>query len=142
MKKLIVTFFFAIIMAAVGMGAIIFYDVQLPGQNKDNDKEKTIEELIELSLDTDIITTNLASSNFAVVQFNLLLSDGKAKEELENRTPEVRAAIISTVASFTKDQLTGEKGIVALEKELLNKLNDTVIAGEVERVLVTEFKLQ
>ena len=142
MKKLIVTFFFAIIIASVGMGAIIFYDVQLPGQNKDNEKEKTIEELIELSLDTDIITTNLASSNFAVVQFNLLLSDGKAKEELENRTPEVRAAIISTVASFTKDQLTGEKGIVALEKELLNKLNDTVIAGEVERVLVTEFKLQ
>ena len=141
MKKFIVFLFFTIIIVVIGTGAVLFYDNKA-ALNSEIDKGKTIEELTELSIDTDIITTNLASSNFAVVQFNLLLSNDAAKEEMEKRTPEVRAAIISTLASFTKDQLTGEKGIVALEQELLTKLNNTVDAGKVDRVLVTEFKLQ
>ena len=141
MKKFLVFLFFTIIIVVIGTGAVLFYDNKAT-LNSEIDKGKTIEELTELSIDTDIITTNLASSNFAVVQFNLLLSNGAAKEEMEKRTPEVRAAIISTLASFTKDQLTGEKGIVALEQELLTKLNNTVDAGKVDRVLVTEFKLQ
>ena len=132
--------FFTVVIVALGTGAVLFYDNK--ALKSDSDKGKTIEELTELSIDTDIITTNLASSNFAVVQFNLLLSNDAAKEEMEKRTPEVRAAIISTVAGFTKEQLMGEKGIVALEQELLAKLNDTVDAGKVDRVLVTEFKLQ
>lgn len=140
MRKFLVILFFIIIFAAIGAGAVHFYDIEVLGSK--SEKVKTVEDLTKLSIDTDIITTNLASSNFAVVQFNLLLSNDAGKEELEKRTPEVRAAIISTVASFTKEQLTGEKGIVALEQELLTKLNQTVEKGKVERVLVTEFKLQ
>lgn len=140
MKKFIVFLFFTIIIVVIGTGVVLFYDNK--AIESDSEDGKTIEELTQLSIDTDIITTNLASSNFAVVQFNLLLSNDAAKEEMEKRTPEVRAAIIATVASFTKEQLTGEKGIVALEQELLTKLNDTVDAGKVDRVLVTEFKLQ
>ena len=140
MRKFLVFLFFTIIIVVIGTGAVLFYDNKAMLSKSENGK--TVEELTKLSIDTDVITTNLASSNFAVVQFNLLLSNVAAKEEMEKRTPEIRAAIISTVASFTKDQLTGEKGIVALELELLTKLNDTVDAGRVERVLVTEFKLQ
>lgn len=140
MKKFIVFLFFTVIIVVIGTGAVLFYDNK--ATDTEIDKGKTIEELTKLSIDTDIITTNLASSNFAVVQFNLLLSNDAAKEEMEKRTPEVRAAIIATVASFTKEQLTGEKGIVTLEQELLTKLNNTVDAGRVDRVLVTEFKLQ
>ncbi|WP_172371433.1 flagellar basal body-associated FliL family protein [Sporosarcina jiandibaonis] len=140
MKKFLIILFSTIILASIGAGAVHFYDIGVLGSK--SEKVKTVEDLTKLSIDTDIITTNLASSNFAVVQFNLLLSNDAAKEEMEKRTPEVRAAIISTVASFTKDQLTGEKGIVSLEQELLAKLNNTFDAGKVDRVLVTEFKLQ
>ena len=107
------------------------------------EKAITAEELAELSIDTDIITTNLASaSNFAIVQFNILLSSEEAKEETEKRTPEVRAAIISTIASLSKEQLVGGGGITTLEKELSSKLSKIVETGKVERVLVTEFKVQ
>lgn len=107
------------------------------------EKKVSAEELAELSIDTDIITTNLASAeHFGVVQFNILLSDKKAKEEMATRTPEVRAAIISTVAGFTKDELVGTEGIASLEAALSLKLNDIIEAGEVKRVLVTELKVQ
>lgn len=108
-----------------------------------DEKPSTAEELAELSIDTDVITTNLASENhFAVVQFNILLNNTHAKEETEKRTAEVRAAIISTIAGFTKEELIGKDGIANLEQQLASKVDGFVETGKVQRVLVTEFKVQ
>ncbi len=131
-----------VIIAIVIGGGAAFYFLQ-----KDVEAEEetslSAEEVAELSIDTDIITTNLASSgNFGIVQFNILLSDKDTKEEAEKRTAEVRAAIIATVASFTKEELIGESGITMIEKELVKRLTEIFEKGTVERVLVTEFKLQ
>ncbi|MGB5944784.1 flagellar basal body-associated FliL family protein [Paenisporosarcina sp.] len=137
--KVIFVVFFAV--AAIGASAM-FYMKKVEAE-PEIEKAISAEELAELSIDTDIITTNLASaSNFAIVQFNILLSSKEAKEETEKRTPEVRAAIISTIAGLTKDQLIGGEGISILEKELSAKLGNIVETGEVDRVLVTEFKIQ
>ena len=137
--KVIFIVFFAV--AAIGASAM-FYMKKVEAE-PEIEQAISAEELAELSIDTDIITTNLASaSNFAIVQFNILLSSKEAKEETEKRTPEVRAAIISTIAGLTKDQLIGGEGISILEKELSAKLGNIVETGEVDRVLVTEFKIQ
>ena len=137
--KVIFVIFFAV--AAIGASAM-FYMKKVEAE-PETEKAISAEELAELSIDTDIITTNLASaSNFAIVQFNILLSSEEAKAETEKRTPEVRAAIISTIAGLTKDQLIGGEGISILEKELSAKLGNIVETGEVDRVLVTEFKIQ
>ena len=137
--KVIFVVFFAV--AAIGASAM-FYMKKVEAE-PETEKAISAEELAELSIDTDVITTNLASaSNFAIVQFNILLSSEEAKAETEKRTPEVRAAIISTIAGLTKDQLIGGEGISILEKELSAKLGNIVETGEVDRVLVTEFKIQ
>lgn len=137
--KIIFVVFFAV--AAIGASGM-FYMKKVEAE-PETEKAISAEELAELSIDTDVITTNLASpSNFAIVQFNILLSSKEAKEETEKRTPEVRAAIISTIAGLTKDQLIGAEGISILEKELSAKLGNIVETGEVDRVLVTEFKIQ
>ncbi|MGB2991399.1 MAG: flagellar basal body-associated FliL family protein [Paenisporosarcina sp.] len=137
--KVIFVVFFAV--AAIGASAM-FYMKKVEAE-PEAEKAISAEELAELSIDTDVITTNLASaSNFAIVQFNILLSSEEAKAETEKRTPEVRAAIISTIAGLTKDQLIGGEGISILEKELSAKLGNIVETGEVDRVLVTEFKIQ
>lgn len=131
-----------IIVAVVIGGGAVFYFAQKDVEAEE-EKSLSAEEVAELSIDTDIITTNLASSgNFGIVQFNILLSDKETKEEAEKRTAEVRAAIISTVASFTKDELIGESGITMIEEELIMRLTEVFEKGAVERVLVTEFKLQ
>ena len=129
-----------LVLAAAGAGAFFFLGKEAEGS--DEEKQPTAEELIAMSIDTDVITTNLASPNFGIVQFNILLDSEKSKEEAEKRTPEVRAAIISTVAGFTKEELTGPKGISTLEEQLKGKLAEIIQTGEVERVLVTEFKVQ
>ena len=142
MGKLKVLVVLILVVAVIGGGAMFYLKKDLIF-GPETEKAITAEELAALSIDTDVITTNLASaSNFAIVQFNILLSSEEAKEETEKRTPEVRAAIISTIAGLNKEQLIGGAGIATLEKELSSKLSKIVETGKVERVLVTEFKVQ
>ena len=132
-----------LLIAVVLLGGGAMYYLKSTVAEAEGEKKISAEELAEMSVDTDIITTNLASGeNYAVVQFNILLDSKKAKEATDKRTAEVRAAVISTVAGFTKDELVGKEGIATLEKQLAAKLSETIIEGKVERVLVTEFKLQ
>jgi flagellar protein FliL len=139
MKKLNI-FLTLVLVIVMSAGVFVFLGKEAFGFEKE--KTPSVEDLAELTIDTDVITTNLASNNFAVVQFNILLDSKQAKEELDQRKPEVRAAIISILAGFTKDQLTGREGITNLEEELYGKLKNIVQSGKVERVLVTEFKVQ
>lgn len=145
MKKLKVFIINLIAISVIGAGAFFYLEKDVLGNllGSGSDKGTTVEDIVKLSIYTDVITTNLASANnFAIVQFNILLSSEETKVEAENRTAEVRAAIIATMASFTKDQLAGKEGIVNLEQELSSKLGNIVQTGKVERVLVTEFKVQ
>lgn len=131
-----------IIIATIIGGGAAFYVGQKDAEAEE-EKPLSAEELAEMSIDTDVITTNLASpGNYGVVQFNILLSDIETKEEAEKRTAEVRAAVISTVAGFTKDELAGEGGIKMLEEELTARLSEVFEKGTVDRILVTEFKMQ
>lgn len=139
MGKLKTILIFILCIAVIGAGAT-FLGTDVLGFG--SEKGPSAEEIAERSLDTDVITTNLASNHFGVVQFNILLDSKEAKEELEKRKPEVRAAIISTLAGFTKDQLTGKGGLINLEKEIFSKVKPIVETGRVDRVLVTEFKVQ
>lgn len=138
MKVLLISL---LVLGAAGAGAFFFLGKDAEGSD-DKEKQPSAEELAAMSIDTDIITTNLASPNFGIVQFNILLDSEKAKEEAAKRTPEVRAAIISTVAGFTKEELVGREGIAELEEQLKGKLADIIQTGKVDRVLVTEFKVQ
>ncbi|TAA72227.1 flagellar basal body-associated FliL family protein [Planococcus salinarum] len=140
MGKMKILIILVLVLAAAGGGAFFFLGQEAEGSGEE--KQPTAEELAAMSIDTDIITTNLASPNFGIVQFNILLDSEKAKEEAEKRTPEVRAAIISTVAGFTKEELVGADGIATLEEQLKGKLAEIMQTGKVERVLVTEFKVQ
>ena len=131
-----------VIIATVVGGGAAFY-VGNKDAEAQEEKPLSAEEVEKLSVDTDIITTNLASpGSYGIVQFNILLSDKDTKKEAEKRTAEVRAAVIATVASFEKDELIGEKGIETLEAELAARLAEVFGKGNIERVLVTEFKVQ
>ncbi|WP_404330226.1 flagellar basal body-associated FliL family protein [Mesobacillus maritimus] len=135
-------FLVVVLVVVLGSGALLFFEKDAFGFGNEKEKGLTVEDIIELSIDTDVITTNLASNHFAVVQFNILLDSKEAKIELEKRKPEVRAAVISILAGFTKNQLTGREGIANLEEELFSKLDVILESGQLERVLVTEFKVQ
>ncbi|MFP3358506.1 flagellar basal body-associated FliL family protein [Planococcus plakortidis] len=138
MKKVLIVLLIAALAGAGGA----FYFIQKEAK-AETDEPLTADEIVELSVDTEAITTNLATpSSYAVVQFNILLGDKKIKEEMEKRHPEIRAAAIATLAGMEKDELIGAEGITLLQDEMTAQLQELVGKGKVERVLVTEFKVQ
>ncbi|WP_253183191.1 flagellar basal body-associated FliL family protein [Planococcus maritimus] len=138
MKKVVMVLVIAALLGAGGA----FYFLQMD-KEVDADAPLSADEMVELSIDTEEITTNLATpASYAVVQFNILLGDKKVKEEMEKRHAEVRAAAIATVAGMEKEQLVGTEGITLLQDEMVAQLESLVGEGKVERVLVTQFKVQ
>lgn len=138
MKKVLIVLLIAALAGAGGA----FYFIQKEAK-AETDAPLTADEIVELSVDTEAITTNLATpSSYAVVQFNILLGDKKIKEEMAKRHPEIRAAAIATLAGMEKEELIGTEGITLLQDEMTAQLQELVGKGKVERVLVTEFKVQ
>ncbi len=143
MKRIIIIFLSALGIVVAGAAvAVVILDIDLKTVVAQKDKEPSAEELAERSYNTEAITTNLSSDHFAVVQLNLLANNEKSYKELEVRSPEVKAIVISTLADLTKDDLKGNSGLSTFEKAVGSKINKILQDGEIERVLVTDFKIQ
>ncbi|WP_232697040.1 flagellar basal body-associated FliL family protein [Brevibacillus daliensis] len=100
----------------------------------------TANEMVEFSVETGEITTNLLTNNFVVVQFTLT-TDGKyGKEELEKRMPQVRQIIIKTLAGLTLDDLKGTEGLNKLEAKVLNDISSIMQDGKIVYVSTTTLK--
>lgn len=106
------------------------------------EEAKKIEEIALKRYLTDTITTNLATSEFAIVQFAVEMEKVEGREQLDHYTPEVRAAVISTMTSLTREDVQGPKGLETLETMMQTAVQDIVPDHKVVRVMVTEFKVQ
>ncbi|TLS36620.1 flagellar basal body-associated FliL family protein [Pseudalkalibacillus caeni] len=129
-----------LVLSTISFGILYFFDIDVAKILKKN--EHSVDAQIERSINTELLTTNLSSDHFAVVQFNIVLDSKKAYEEVEKRNPEVRAAIISSLANKTKEDLRGAKGIKSLQDSVKQKIESFMTEGKIERILVTEFKIQ
>ncbi|WP_377887326.1 flagellar basal body-associated FliL family protein [Alkalihalobacillus sp. R86527] len=143
MKRIIL-----IILATLGvvgggaLAAVFFLDIDLGKVLAQEEKEPTAEELAARSYSMESITTNLLSDHYAVVQLNLLADGGKSYHEIEVRNPELKSIVISTLASLSRNDLKGAEGLKTFEESIRKQINDVLQDGEIERVLVIDFKIQ
>ncbi|MGA9290040.1 MAG: flagellar basal body-associated FliL family protein [Anaerobacillus sp.] len=143
MKRILIILLTAIgILAAGAVVAVFFLDIDLKKVVAQEKKEPSAEELAARSYSMEPLTTNLSSDNFAVVQLNLLADNEKSFKELEVRSPELKSIVISTLAGLTKEDLKGSEGIKKFEDTITKETNHIMQDGKVERVLVTDFKIQ
>lgn len=130
------------IVGAGGVAAVFFLDIDLGKVLAQEEKEPTAEELAARSYSMEPITTNLLSDHFAVVQLNILADNEKSYHELEVRNPELKAIVITTLANLSRNDLKGAEGLKAFEVSISKQINEVLHEGKVERVLVTDFKIQ
>lgn len=105
-------------------------------------QDLSAEEVQELSINTESLITNLYNDQFVVIEFSILVSDVKAKEELQKRMSEIKAISIKTLADKTPSDLRGRDGLATLESELMEQFNEILYQGEVIRVLTIDRKIQ
>ncbi|WP_430743157.1 flagellar basal body-associated protein FliL [Bacillus atrophaeus] len=140
MNKKLIIIMLIILIAISALGAAAYFMVS--GKLGKSDKEPTIDEIVESSVDIEEITTNLKSDHIIRIAIKLETDSKKAKEELEKRDFQVKDAIITLLADTNADEIEGDKGKEAFKRELKDKVNSYLQEGKVEKVYITSFNLQ
>lgn len=143
MKRILIILLTALGIVGIGaVAAVVFLDINLKEVIAQEEKEPTAEELAARSYSMEPLTTNLSSEHYAVVQLNLLADSEEGYKELEVRTPELKSIVISTLAGLSRDDLKGSEGLAKFAETIQAEANKVLHDGQVERVLITDFKIQ
>ncbi|MCT2344017.1 flagellar basal body-associated protein FliL [Niallia taxi] len=138
-KVLVIMLVLILTIALVGAGAFI-YIWKFSGDKEE--KEPTIDEVVEASIDIPELTTNLATDNFIRISFKVQTDSTKAAEELEKRVFQVQNIIIQELSEKTPKDMQGKEGQVKLENDLKDKINELMQEGKVVQVYITNSLLQ
>ncbi len=142
MKKNKLVMIMAILLVAITLVGAIAVVVILKVTGEDKEKEITIDEVLEASVDIPQMTANLASNDFIRISFKIQTDSVKAKEELEKRDFQVKNIIILELSEKTAEDLKGKEGQQKLENDLKTKISEIMQEGKVEHVYITESLLQ
>lgn len=132
----------AILLVAITLVGAIAVVVILKVTGEDKEKELTIDEVLEASVDIPQMTANLASNDFIRISFKIQTDSVTAKEELEKRDFQVKNIIILELSEKTTEDLKGKEGQQKLENDLKTKISEIMQEGKVEHVYITESLLQ
>jgi flagellar FliL protein len=104
--------------------------------------EPTAEDLEELTVETEEITTNLADQAYIKIKFKIETDNTDAKEELEKRLFQVNNLIIYEISNMKTSDLSGQKGLIHLEDVLKDKISKLMQEGKIVRVYITQKIIQ
>ncbi|MGD6942154.1 flagellar basal body-associated protein FliL [Cytobacillus gottheilii] len=140
-NKLLMIMIFILIAIAL-VGAIVYFTVTNLNAGPEEEKEPSIDEVIEASVEIPEITTNLASGEYLKISFMVQTDDKKAKEELEKRSFQVKNIIIQELADMNAEEVQGKDGQLSLQENLKAKVNELMQEGQIVKVYITESLLQ
>ncbi len=91
------------------------------------------------------LIVNLAdqdAATFLKVSITLELDNQQVQQQVEQRLPEIKDAIISLISSKTSNEIKNPEGQEKLKEEILKRINAILPAGGVRNVYFTEFIIQ
>jgi len=135
-----------IVLVCITLVGVVFLTLWLTFGKDDKaaavEKEPTIDEIVEASVDVPEITTNIGSRQFIRISLKIQTENNKAAEELTKREFQVKNIVIQELSEMTAKDLEGKAGKQAFENALKSYLNPLMQAGQVERVYIVSYIIQ
>jgi flagellar protein FliL len=120
-------------------GGIVLYLMLGDDTKTHADGERSIEDMIEDSFETEAVTTDLKDGSYVKIKFRIVTSNEETKQTLQ-KDFRLQNIIIKELA--TKEEKDLKTGLAELEASIKKKLNELVVEGEVTDVYTTEKVLQ
>ncbi len=147
---LIIIIISVVFMGIMGAGFYVLWnkvvppdtEVQLDPEQSEEDKEDNTIRPVH-SLTTFVV--NLADrggSRFLRTTLDLELTDEATVEEVKQRLPQIRNAVLMILPSKTSKGVKTTEGKTALRDEIMEKLNSFLKNGSVTNIYFTEFVIQ
>lgn len=143
-----------LVLGAMGGGFMLMWSkmnsalVQVQNQNnKEEEEEKPVEDENSMGpiYKMDTLIVNLADQGgkrYLRVTMELELSAPQVIEEIGQRLPQLRDAILMVLPSKQYTDINTTEGKVALRDELIAKMNGILKSGTVKTIYFTEFVVQ
>ncbi|MFD1204157.1 MULTISPECIES: flagellar basal body-associated protein FliL [Sporosarcina] len=138
-KALTITLIILVCITLVGIVGLILA-LQLKGNVEE--KEPSIDEIIEASVDVPEITTNLSGRQFIRISLKIQTENKKAAEELAKREFQVKNIVIQELSEMTSKDFEGKAGKQAFEESIKSQLNPLMQEGEIEKVYIVSYIIQ
>ncbi|MEW9667642.1 flagellar basal body-associated protein FliL [Ammoniphilus sp. 3BR4] len=136
-----------IIMIAItllGVASVAVYKLYINPPNAEVEELEplSIDEILELSVETEEMTTNLNGGGYVRLKFKLQADNKKSREELEKRLYQVDHIILKTLSGMTEGDIRGPEGIKKVEDQIQVSVNELLQEGKVDEVLTTRMIIQ
>jgi flagellar protein FliL len=130
------------IITIIGIAGFFTWNYLQTKPDKETKKQETIEELLEKSVDTEVIATNLADQGMAKMKFKIITTSKKNAEELTKLSFLTESTIIKYFNGLTKKEMTGPGAIESIETKLMDNLNKALGHEYVTRIYIVEHMVQ
>ncbi|MCU9612096.1 flagellar basal body-associated protein FliL [Caldibacillus lycopersici] len=137
-KRIQIMIISTLVLLLIGAGVYIY----ILNAKTQEEKEPTLDELLEASVDIPEITTNLLTDDFIRISFKLQSDSEDAKVEVEKRMFQINNMIIKQLSGMKAEDLSGTDGKLKLEEELKNQFNSILKDGKILQVYITSIIIQ
>lgn len=132
-----------IILVSITLVGVVGLILTLQLKNGDEaEKEPTIDEIIESSVDIPEITTNLSGRQFIRISLKIQTSNKKSAEELTKRDFQVNNLVIQELSEKSAKDFEGKTGKQAFEDSIKAQLNPLMQEGKIEKVYIVSYIIQ
>lgn len=132
-----------IILVSITLVGVVGLILTLQLKNGDEaDKEPSIDEIIESSVDIPEITTNLSGRQFIRISLKIQTSNKKSAEELTKRDFQVNNIVIQELSEKSAKDFEGKTGKQAFEDAIKAQLNPLMKEGKIEKVYIVSYIIQ
>ncbi|WP_431799373.1 flagellar basal body-associated protein FliL [Halobacillus andaensis] len=104
------------------------------------DEERSIDEMVETSMTTEDITTDIENGDFVRISFQVVTDSEDALNELQKRDFQMQNILIKELATMEAEDFKSD--LDELEEEVRLKLNELMTEGKVEKVYTVDKVLQ
>ena len=138
-KALTIALITVVTLTLVGI-IVLILTLQLKGDSAQ--KEPTIDDILEASVDVPEIMTNLSGRQFIRISLKIQTTDKKAAAELTKRDFQVKNIVIQELSEMTSKDFEGKAGKQAFEDSIKSQLNPLMQEGEIEKVYIVSYIIQ
>lgn len=109
---------------------------------KAKDKQPSVDEIINESVDTDSITTNFADGGYIKTKFKLITTSPKDAEEIKKLEFRIEDTVIQTINQIKKEDAVGPNGFTLIENNVKKNLNKALGGNYITRVYLVDKLIQ
>ncbi|MBU9714545.1 flagellar basal body-associated protein FliL [Evansella tamaricis] len=128
-------------MSLLGVLTLVLY-THFFQETSAQEQERTIDDILKVSYETDQITTNLLSNNVIRTQFVIEMDSERARNEIQKRDFQVENIIIQELSDLKESDFRGSDGIRQIEDQIQKRINEIMQSGSVINVYMNQRVIQ